>query len=66
MLESFTPLMVERQGVQLHTRAAGEGSPILLLHGHPQSMAMWHRVAPVLAHGQHQFKIMTVQLFSFC
>ena len=49
MLESFTPLMVERQGVQLHTRAAGEGSPILLLHGHPQSMAMWHRVAPVLA-----------------
>lgn len=49
MLESFKPLMVERQGVQLHTRAAGEGPPLLLLHGHPQSMAMWHRVAPVLA-----------------
>ena len=49
MLESFKSLMVERQGVQLHTRAAGEGPPLLLLHGHPQSMAMWHRVAPVLA-----------------
>ena len=49
MLESFKPLTVERQGVQLHTRAAGEGPPLLLLHGHPQSMAMWHRVAPVLA-----------------
>jgi haloacetate dehalogenase len=49
MLESFKPLRVERQGVQLHTRAAGEGSPLLLLHGHPQSMAMWHRVAPALA-----------------
>ena len=49
MLESFIPFMVERQGVQLHTRAAGEGAPVLLLHGHPQSMAMWHRVAPVLA-----------------
>ena len=49
MLETFTPLTVERQGVQLHTRAAGEGAPVLLLHGHPQSMAMWHRVAPVLA-----------------
>lgn len=49
MLESFKPLTVERPGVQLHTRAAGEGPPVLLLHGHPQSMAMWHRVAPVLA-----------------
>ncbi len=49
MLESFKSLTVERQGVQLHTRAAGEGPPLLLLHGHPQSMAMWHRVAPVLA-----------------
>ncbi|PUE22301.1 alpha/beta hydrolase [Limnohabitans sp. MMS-10A-160] len=49
MLETFTPLTVERQGVQLHTRAAGAGTPVLLLHGHPQSMAMWHRVAPVLA-----------------
>jgi len=27
----------------------GTGSPILLLHGHPQTSAMWHRVAPVLA-----------------
>ena len=49
MLESFKPLTVERQGLQLHTRAAGEGPPLLLLHGHPQSMAMWHRVAPALA-----------------
>ncbi|WP_293503064.1 alpha/beta fold hydrolase [Roseateles sp.] len=23
--------------------------PLLLLHGHPQTMAMWHRVAPALA-----------------
>jgi haloacetate dehalogenase len=49
MLEIFKPLTVERPGVQLHTRVAGEGPPLLLLHGHPQSMVMWHRVAPVLA-----------------
>jgi len=49
MLKSFTPLMVERQGVQLHTRVAGDGAPVLLLHGHPQTLSMWHRVAPVLA-----------------
>jgi len=27
----------------------GRGPPLLLLHGHPQSNVMWHRVAPALA-----------------
>lgn len=49
MLDSFQTLRVERNGVQLHSRAGGEGPPLLLLHGHPQTMAMWHRVAPELA-----------------
>lgn len=49
MLANFPSLMVERSGVRLHTRSAGEGTPLLLLHGHPQSMVMWHRVAPELA-----------------
>jgi haloacetate dehalogenase len=29
--------------------SAGGGPPLLLLHGHPQSKVMWHRVAPALA-----------------
>jgi len=29
--------------------ARGAGEPMLLMHGHPQTMAMWHRVAPQLA-----------------
>ena len=33
----------------LHTRKGGSGPPLLLLHGHPQTHAMWHRVAPALA-----------------
>jgi len=33
----------------LHSRVGGEGPPGLLLHGHPQSLVMWHRVAPELA-----------------
>ncbi len=49
MLNAFKSVTVERNGVQLHSRVAGEGPPLLLLHGHPQSMAMWHRVAPELA-----------------
>lgn len=27
----------------------GTGEPVLLLHGYPQTRAMWHRVAPTLA-----------------
>jgi haloacetate dehalogenase len=27
----------------------GAGPPLLLLHGHPQSNVMWHRVAPLIA-----------------
>ncbi|QRQ87251.1 alpha/beta fold hydrolase [Cupriavidus oxalaticus] len=35
---------VEIAGVQ-----GGSGPPLLLLHGHPQSHLIWHRVAPALA-----------------
>lgn len=30
-------------------RIKGEGPPLVLLHGYPQTSAMWHAVAPVLA-----------------
>lgn len=36
-------------GQTLRLRRAGEGPPLLLLHGNPQTHAMWHRVAPILA-----------------
>ena len=49
MLESFERFEVMRGGVRLAGRRAGEGPPLLLLHGHPQTHAMWHHVAPRLA-----------------
>jgi haloacetate dehalogenase len=49
MLEDFKTYTIHRDGVALHARIAGKGAPLLLLHGHPQSHAMWHRVAPDLA-----------------
>ncbi|MEQ1685167.1 MAG: alpha/beta hydrolase [Burkholderiaceae bacterium] len=36
-------------GVQIRVRVGGHGSPLLLLHGHPQTHAIWHKVAPALA-----------------
>ncbi|GAP36634.1 Haloacetate dehalogenase H-1 [Piscinibacter sakaiensis] len=37
------------EGVSLRVLSGGEGPPLLLLHGHPQTHAIWHRVAPALA-----------------
>ena len=49
MLNEFTHFDVQRDGVALHGRIGGRGRPLLLLHGHPQTHAIWHRVAPALA-----------------
>jgi len=49
MLDSFERFEVVRGGVRLNARRAGQGAPLLLLHGHPQTHAMWHLVAPALA-----------------
>jgi len=38
--------------VDLRVRHAGQGPPVLLIHGHPRTGATWHRVAPRLVeHG---------------
>lgn len=40
---------IDAGGTTIHARIAGSGPPLLLLHGCPQTHAMWHRVAPALA-----------------
>ncbi len=48
-LAGFTRRQVAVTGTQIAVAVAGAGPPLLLLHGFPQTMAMWHRVAPMLA-----------------
>ena len=36
-------------GIRIAAVIGGAGPPLLLLHGYPQTHAIWHRVAPVLA-----------------
>jgi haloacetate dehalogenase len=40
---------IDTSAGKLFARVGGSGPPLLLLHGHPQSNVMWHRVAPALA-----------------
>ena len=49
MFEGFDSRTVPGEGADIHLRVGGAGPPLLLLHGYPQTSAMWHRVAPGLA-----------------
>ncbi len=49
MLAQFTPFRIELGDVSIAGRVGGAGPALLLLHGHPQSHLIWHRMADRLA-----------------
>tara|TARA_R110002073_G_scaffold222261_1_gene382472 strand:+ start:2098 stop:2979 length:882 start_codon:yes stop_codon:yes gene_type:complete len=49
MLPNFTAHRIAIGESELYVRTGGSGPPLLLLHGYPQTGAMWHQVAPKLA-----------------
>ncbi len=49
MFEGFSLRRITTSGAEINFRAGGSGPPLLLLHGYPQTHAMWHAVAPALA-----------------
>lgn len=59
MFDAFAPSTLQRAGVPLQVRTGGAGPALLLLHGHPQTHAMWHLVAPKLA---ERFRVVLMDL----
>jgi haloacetate dehalogenase len=49
LFPGFKTVKVPTSGATINAVAAGSGPPLLLLHGAPQTHAIWHRVAPDLA-----------------
>ena len=49
MFDGFELSFLDTGEATIRVRHGGSGPPVLLLHGHPQTHAMWHRVAPSLA-----------------
>ena len=47
--EMFNSAVHRRDAVDIAYRMAGDGPPLLLLHGFPQTNFMWHKIAPALA-----------------
>ena len=49
LFPGFKRRRIRTRGATINLVVAGEGPPALLLHGYPETHAMWHRVAPDLA-----------------
>jgi haloacetate dehalogenase len=49
LFPGFTQTRIRTSGASINLVIGGEGPPVLLLHGYPQTHAMWHKVAPQLA-----------------
>jgi haloacetate dehalogenase len=49
LFPGFQAHWIDGEAGRIFARSAGSGPPVVLLHGFPQTHAMWHRIAPALA-----------------
>ena len=49
LFPGFSGQRISTENAEIFLRSKGDGPPLLLLHGYPQTHAMWHAVAPALA-----------------
>ncbi|MEW6145723.1 MAG: alpha/beta hydrolase [Thermodesulfobacteriota bacterium] len=55
--DKFERVKIETSGATINIVHGGEGKPLLLLHGYPQTHVMWHLTAPALA--EHFYVVCT-------
>jgi haloacetate dehalogenase len=55
----FSTELVETSGTTIYVLRKGAGRPLLLLHGYPETLLTWHKVAPQLA---EQFSVVVPDL----
>jgi haloacetate dehalogenase len=51
--DNFEKVRIKTSGAEINLVHGGSGSPLLLLHGYPQTNVIWHEIAPLLAHDFH-------------
>ena len=49
LFPGYTSKRIRTSGATINLVHGGKGPPVLLLHGYPETHAMWHKVAPALA-----------------
>ena len=49
MFSGFETRRIDLGGIRINCRTGGQGPGLLLLHGHPQTHVIWHKVAEQLA-----------------
>ena len=49
MFENFEQTQINTSGAIINLVRGGNGFPLLLLHGYPETHLMWHKIAPRLA-----------------
>lgn len=49
MTDELRREFIETDAGPIHVMVAGEGPPLLMLHGYPQTHVMWFKIAPALA-----------------
>ncbi len=49
MFEGFESKRIATSETEINVKVAGDGPPLLLLHGYPQTHVIWYKIAPRLA-----------------
>jgi haloacetate dehalogenase len=62
VFDGFREFDIGTAGTTIHGRRAGDGPPVLMLHGIPETHLMWHRVVPQLT---GRFTIVATDLRGF-